>query len=37
MKQRIYQCCARCVMDTSDPEIRFDKSECVIIALNYQG
>lgn len=25
MKQRIYQCCARCVMDTSDPEIKFDK------------
>ena len=26
MKQRVYQCCSRCVMDTSDPEIRFDKS-----------
>ena len=26
MKQRAYQCCSRCVMDTSDPEIRFDKS-----------
>ena len=25
MKQRAYQCCSRCVMDTSDPEIRFDK------------
>ena len=26
MKKRAYQCCSRCVMDTSDPEIRFDKS-----------
>lgn len=26
MKQKAYQCCSRCVMDTSDPEIRFDKS-----------
>ena len=26
MKQIAYQCCSRCVMDTSDPEIRFDKS-----------
>mgnify|MGYP006086571455 CR=1 FL=1 len=26
MKQRTYQCCSRCVMDTSDPEIQFDKS-----------
>ena len=26
MKQRAYQCCSRCVMDTSDPEIQFDKS-----------
>ena len=25
MKQRTYQCCSRCVMDTSDPEIRFDQ------------
>ena len=26
MTQRAYQCCSRCVMDTSDPEIQFDKS-----------
>ena len=26
MKQRAYQCCSRCVMDTSDREIKFDKS-----------
>ena len=26
MKQRTYQSCSRCVMDTSDPEIQFDKS-----------
>ena len=26
MKERAYQCCSRCVMDSSDPEIRFDKS-----------
>ena len=25
MKLRAYQCCTRCVMDTTDPEIRFDK------------
>ena len=26
MKNLVYQCCSRCVMDTSDPEIKFDKS-----------
>ena len=26
MIKRAYQCCSRCVMDTSDPEIEFDKS-----------
>ena len=25
MKKRDYQCCSRCVMDTSDPEIQFDE------------
>lgn len=25
MTQRVYQCCSRCVMDTSDPKIQFDK------------
>ena len=34
MKKRDYQCCSRCVMDTSDPEIQFDEFGFATITKN---